>query len=365
MRISTYIIVGMLALTSMTASAEIKDVEDFGYDWTEQSSFNYWASEEAKPNLSVDTENGLTAVNNSELDANYKFQFHIADGLPLKTGNDYILKIMVKGSTDGYAYFGVGDWGGTVDCGFNFSKEWKEYSVPFTATKDNGFIICQIGKFVGTVQIKTVKICHTEGTFEGGYLNFDLGYSAATNKWDKKLIYSLPKALENETDYTLTMDVKASQNLENGIALWPIWNASPNKTDWGSSKDVQYLEDKSLSSEWSTLTWKFKTQYTLDQFEWVMGSAVGDICIDNVKLVKDGTDENLVENGDFAIYSTKGWAKSGGNILSVVEGVSTGIKEVSVKENLQDGAYYTLQGVKLAKPQKGINIHNGKKVVIR
>lgn len=130
MKISTYLIAVMLAMTSITASAESKEVEDFSYDWTEQTSDNFWASEEAKPNLSVDAVGGLTAVNNTEMD-NWKFQFHIVDGLPLKSGNDYVLKITIKGTDAGYAFFGVGTWSGTVDCGFNFTKEWKEYSVPF------------------------------------------------------------------------------------------------------------------------------------------------------------------------------------------------------------------------------------------
>lgn len=173
--------------------------------------------------------------------------------------------------------------------------------------------------------------------------------------------------MEQGADYTLTMDVKADADLENGIAFWPIWDASPNKTDWGSSKDVQYCEDLKLSSEWTTLTWKFNANFTLDKFEWVMGTAAGDLRIDNVRLVKDGTDENLIENGDFSERTTKGWSKTGGHILSIIEGhsPSTGINQTMVKANLQDGAYYTLQGMKTNKPAKGIFIHNGKKVVIR
>ncbi len=365
MKITTYVIAGMLALTSMTTSAA--EVEDFSYDWTQQTSFNLWASEQASPNLSVDAEGGLTAVNNNtELD-NWQFQFHVVDGLSLVKGNDYVLKITIKGTDEGYAFFGVGTWSGTVDCGFNFSKEWKEYSVPFSAKQDGGFVVCQMGAFLGTVQIKSVKICHYEGDFSGGYLNFDLGTSASTKIWDKKLSYTLPNALEQGAEYTLSMDVKADAALENGIAFWPIYDASENRTDWGSTQDVQYCETKSLSSEWTTLTWKFTASFPLDVFEWVMGNAAGDLCIDNINLVKDGTSENLIENGDFAVRSTKGWAKTGGNILSIIEGKSptTGVDQVAVKANLQDGAYYTLQGVKLAKPQKGVNIHNGKKVVIR
>ena len=49
-----------------------------------------------------------------------------------------------------------------------------------------------------------------------------------------------------------------------------------------------------------------------------------------------------------------------------VEYVPTAIEVVqTVKENANDGAWYTLQGVRVDKPAKGIYIHNGKKVVIK
>ncbi len=362
----THLVAALLAMVSITANAA--EVEKFSYDWTQQQTFSYWADSNASGNVTVSQQDGLTIVNSTKYDGNWQYQLHVADQLGLTAGNDYILKITVKGSTGGYCYFGVGSWAGTVDCGFNFTDEWKEYSVPFTAKEDGGFVLAQLGQFVGTMQIKSVKVCQYEGDFNGGYINFDLGATPGENQWDKKLIYALPEALEANTDYTLTMSVKGSSDLEGGIGLWPIWAASPNKTDWGSSKDVQYLESKDLTTEWTTLKWEFNTQYTLDQFEWVFGKAAGDLCIDNVVLTKNGTDKNLIENGDFSQRTTKGWSKSGGNILSIVEGdTPSGITETKATESTApaDDAYYTLQGVKLAQPQKGINIYNGKKIFVK
>ena len=42
--------------------------------------------------------------------------------------------------------------------------------------------------------------------------------------------------------------------------------------------------------------------------------------------------------------------------------VTTDIKEVIVKE---DDCYYTLQGIKVNNPVKGIYIKNGKKIVVK
>lgn len=46
-----------------------------------------------------------------------------------------------------------------------------------------------------------------------------------------------------------------------------------------------------------------------------------------------------------------------------LDGEATGIN--SVKTAKADGAYYTLEGVKTAKPVKGLYIHNGKKIVVK
>lgn len=43
----------------------------------------------------------------------------------------------------------------------------------------------------------------------------------------------------------------------------------------------------------------------------------------------------------------------------------TEIKNVEVNKQNNDNAYYTLQGIKVLKPTKGIFIHNGKKIVIK
>ena len=61
------------------------------------------------------------------------------------------------------------------------------------------------------------------------------------------------------------------------------------------------------------------------------------------------------------VDATTGEAKA----LRVVFDELTGITEVSATETEGDGAYYTLQGIKVEKPGKGLYIHNGKKVIIK
>ena len=52
-------------------------------------------------------------------------------------------------------------------------------------------------------------------------------------------------------------------------------------------------------------------------------------------------------------------------MLSLSFGESTGINSLQVMTNETDGAYYNLQGMQIAQPQKGIYIKNGKKMIIK
>ena len=69
-----------------------------------------------------------------------------------------------------------------------------------------------------------------------------------------------------------------------------------------------------------------------------------------------------------AIPSGKAYLKinntSGAKFISM-DGDLTVVDGVKAKQNNANGAYYTLQGVKTAKPTKGMYIHNGKKVVVK
>lgn len=134
--------------------------------------------------------------------------------------------------------------------------------------------------------------------------------AAGANPWDNQANCKLSEPLEKGASYTLTMKVKASEDCD--IAFWPIWNASPNKNQWGGSNDVQYCEDKDISTKWTTLTWEFEAQFTHDLLQFCFGMLKNNesVSIDDITLVKEGTEENLVANGDFAQNATAGWGSN-------------------------------------------------------
>ena len=76
------------------------------------------------------------------------------------------------------------------------------------------------------------------------------------------------------------------------------------------------------------------------------------------------TFEQVMESGEQAAL-TKGMRIVFSDGSDWVEDVPTSITTIKDKNRVFDNYYYTLQGVRVEKPLKGIYIHNGKKVVIK
>ena len=194
--------------------------------------------------------------------------------------------------------------------------------------------------------------------------------TAGENLWDRQAIYTLPQALEKGARYSLTMKVRTSADCED-LGFWPIWNASDNKNQWGGSADVQYLAAYPIEpGGWKTLTWNFTANFALDTFQFVFGKYGGTLDIDDLVLVKEGTSENLIANADFSAKHFQGWSTNLNGpsfYLANDADIASGIEmpAVATIKKSADKAYYTLQGVKVLRPTKGIYIHGGKKIVIK
>ena len=190
------------------------------------------------------------------------------------------------------------------------------------------------------------------------------------NLWDRQAVYTLPKALEKDAKYTLTMKMRTSADCAE-LGFWPIWNASENRNQWGGSNDVQYLAAYQVEAgDWKTLTWDFTANFTLDTFQFVFGTYGGILDIDDMVLVKEGTSENLIANADFSARNIQGWSANGNGpsyFIASEAYASAGIEKPAVATMMKsaDKAYYTLQGMKVIRPTKGIYIHGSKKIVIK
>ena len=138
------------------------DIEDYVVDYSKDA-YNFWNSTPEGTTIGVNTEEGcLEIVNPASTEQNYLVQYFTGDNLPTIEGQDYKLKMMIKGSAKGTLNVGVGPWSGRADGSFSFDTEWKEYEFSFKAVADGGHVMTQSGLFAGTIQIKHVKITHAE-----------------------------------------------------------------------------------------------------------------------------------------------------------------------------------------------------------
>lgn len=161
---------------------------------------------------------------------------------------------------------------------------------------------------------------------------------AGANKWDKQISYVLPKALVKGQSYVMTVKVKASDG--GTFAAWPIWEASDNKNQWGGSNDVQYMADYDITNDYSTLTWEFTANFPIDKLQFVFGNVGGTISCDDFKLTKAGSDENLIENGDFAKESARGWNQTGcSNIKVASAAASVEVEQLVNEQTYNDGPF--------------------------
>lgn len=168
------------------------------------------------------------------------------------------------------------------------------------------------------------------------YLEIACG-EAGANKWDKQISYVLPKALVKGQSYVMTVKVKASDG--GTFAAWPIWEASDNKNEWGGSNDVQYMADYDITNDYSTLKWEFTANFPIDKLQFVFGNVGGTISCDDFKLTKAGSDENLIENGDFAKESAHGWNQTGCTIKVASAAASVEVEQLVNEQTYKDGPF--------------------------
>lgn len=276
---------------------------------------------------------------------------------PLEKGGAYTLSMKVKASQDCDLDFwpiwnaspNKNDWGGSNDVQYlpakKVSTEWTTVTWTFNADFPHDMLQFCFGKLGGSIDFDDVKLVKdgTEtnlvangdfakddisawgnnwqgpsfaikqgsGTSASG--NFCIKYTTTkdgANTWDHQAVYTLPNALKKGAKYVLTMKLKASSATE--FAFWPIWDASPNKNEWGGSNDVQYCEAKNLTTDWKTYTWEFTADFTHDKLQFCFGKMKKgeSVYMDDITLVKEGTEDNLVANGDFAQNATAGWASN-------------------------------------------------------
>lgn len=343
----------MAAPAVMAGQAATEDVVDKEIDWTDQGAYNMWASDKVKENISVSTEDGLS-VTNGTATGNWMIQYVIGDNVPLLKGTDYSIKITMKGSTAGHATVAMGSWDnfGTTRR-VDFTDQYATYTLPYTsAYEGNGFILMQSGEFVGTINVKSIEVVHSEkattrytfdlasvdytaegATAAGGWGNgFDskieggacvINHEVTPNPWNVQVnfVNVYPKG----ATIKLSMEVKGSEVGSISAGLQNS-NGFKNCGDFPAidlTKDYQKVEVSTMC-----------TGDGADRLLLNLGTYAGSVSIKNLKIVAEGVKQEslTIPSSSFATYAA----------YYPVNYAELGLKAYAVKLNeAKDGVEFT------------------------
>lgn len=343
----------MAAPAVMAVQDASEDVVDYTLDWTEQSAYNMWAPDEVKKNISVSDENGLSVKNETAAKENYMIQYWVGSNVSLKKGTDYSIKITMKGSTDGHATVGMGTWG-CSQTRVDFTDQYATYTLPYTSVYEgkDGFILMQSGDFVGTINVKSIEVVHSEkattrynldlasvdytaegAKAAGGWGNgFEskiegsacvISHGETTNAWDAQVNFGnvYPKgAIIN-----LSMEVKGS--VDGSIAAG-LQNSNGYK-DCGDFPEINLTKDYK-KVEVSTVC----SGDGADRLLLNLGKYDGTVSIKNLKIVAERVKQEslTIPSSSFATYAA----------YYPVDYSKLGLKAYAVKLNdAKDGVAFT------------------------
>lgn len=315
----------MAAPAVMAVQDASENVVDYTLDWTQQSTYNMWVDPEAvKDNISLSKENGLSVTNGTATDF-WKFQYLVGDNVSLNKGTDYSIKIVMKGSEPGNAKVAVGNWNSKrTPQNVHFTEEYNTYILPYTCDYEgNGFILMQSGDFVGTINVKSIEVVHSEkattrytldldnvdytapgATAAGGWGNgFEskiedgacvISHGATTNPWDAQVNFGnvYPKG----ATIKLSMEVKGSVD---GSIVAGLQNSNGYK-DCGGFSEINLTTDYK-KVEVSTMC----SGDGADRLLLNLGKYDGTVSIKNLKIVAERVKQEslTIPSSSFATYA--------------------------------------------------------------
>ena len=185
--------------------------------------------------------------------------------------------------------------------------------------------------------------------------------TVGANQWDKEALCKLAIPMEKGKQYVIRATMRCDQNGD--CALWPRWDASTNRDQWGNSADIQYLATQKVTTSYQELTWKCQANYPHDVLIFAIGKLGGNVYFDDVSCMEEGGSTEMIANGNFESDNISNWSVLSwtGQTISVVEDTATGIQQLTVQP--QTDAIYDLSGRRVENPRKGAYIVNGRVVI--
>ena len=124
---------------------------------------------------------------------------------------------------------------------------------------------------------------------------------AKDNPWDWQNFYDLGTPLKSGVHYIFTMRTKAS-----AAVSFPLWIETPDagNTHYG-------IPQISAGTTWGDIKIEFTPDSDCSRLLFCFGQFGGDIWLDDLRLVAEGSEDNLIKNGDFESAELDGWSKPG------------------------------------------------------
>ena len=239
--------------------------------------------------------------------------------------------------------------------------ELEGNKVKATAEKE-GTVTVTCTDFLGQEKTLTVNVTASD---EGpNHILAANNGTAGSNAWDKEVFCKLAVTMEAGKTYVVRVRMKADQS--GGCSLWPRWDASTNRDQWGNSADIQYEATHAITNDWQEVKWQFKANYPHDVLLFAVGQIGGNVYFDDVSCMEQGGTTEMIANGTFESDDISDWSVLTwtGQSLSVQEEIAAGINAITIPTATAN-RYYDLRGRIVEHPTKGLYITNGQKILVK
>ena len=244
------------------ANAQNPGKKVYEKDWTSADSYDMWnegfTTKDVPPvaveGKSIGIVSSALQVDNGAAVDNWKLQYFVGNGCPVKKGANYVVRIGIKGSEAGSLTCVLGGWSDNRNTSLAFTTTASDVDVTLKdmpGTVADAHVMLQSGAYVGTITITKVQVFELESVDTYGdaigskdftslgdqsiYWKSDAApaptyseengltmtaTSASTNFWDYQ--YNIAQAAtENGKDYIIHLNVKGT---EDGNIHWSFGN---------------------------------------------------------------------------------------------------------------------------------------------
>lgn len=198
---------------------------------------------------------------------------------------------------------------------FKTTSEWVKFEREINIGSDTEnctTIAFNLGKTATTYYFDNFTVEKYNEDGGGGSAPIEKGFAlkmtnpSVVNTWEAQAAFDI-SGIENNTEYVLTLAAKGSKPGTLGADL-------QSTTDYQGNS----FGSVALTTEYQEFELKLTTTAVRNRFILNFGHYDGTIYVDNVKLVKAGSNTNIIGNGDFenGIDGWIGWGNNSSRVLS-------------------------------------------------